>query len=311
MKQAQLSIHFHWLFVLIIGVIILAFFLSIIKSNHDQATTAVSSQIKDAVDQYVATATTKANEAEQLTIAGATMDFTCETGLSNYVINGQTTTSTKHNIIFTPKILRGETMAIWTKIWSTPFDAAIFTYLADDRTAFIFVNDSMGIIQPLYDELPSSYTKIFTTRASLAGSYPSGMDRYVLITTMSITPPQSHTYERIIAPESVTLTDGTTTETRSYATNAELWGAIFTEDASTYDCMMDKALFQLAITARVLKGRADQLATAFQGTPCAAYLHDASTQFSLLAQGRRSASTTLAQLSQEQRERYPTCQPLY
>ena len=297
-KHAQVSIQFNWLFALIAGVIILAFFFSIIKAQQQRSSVEEATSLAQSLDTVFSSLTTNPDTTRSYPITNADLTFTCEPGISEYTIQGTAKESTANDLLFTPATLQGDHILAWTQPWSTPFDAGVFTYLASDRVAFIFINDSNQVIQALYDQFPGTTgeDKPFFTKRFSDDRIPTGMGRYVIITTtahigdvptLTAQPPLKNedVAIRVIDPEASTIGfDETGEATRPYLTREELWGAIFTEDASTYDCTMQKAITRLKHNAAILEQRAQLI----QQDPdfkaiCAATYSSAQADFHMIA----------------------------
>jgi len=288
--KAQIEIQFNWIFVLIVGAIILAFFFIIITNQQEQATIEGAHALIQRLDTIFTTISKQPNTVETFTIPDATIEFMCEEDLSQYFIQGAGPIPTPNDIIFTPARLRGTSIITWTKEWSLPYDTATFTYMATERTLFIFTtNNPTDDTNKLYNDMPEDYRKVLVPLADLSTSIPRGYDRYVIIaaathettveTFLQTFEEREKTVARIIRPSSegvesygdVIFIPGinpSRREERHYYLAPSLWGAIFTEDENTYDCTMNKALKRLHIITSILEKRSSMIQRELRLTPC-------------------------------------------
>ena len=295
-SRGQISLQFNWIFVLIIGAVILAFFLTVINNQEKRADAEEATELVKTVDNVFTAIGTNPDTVETFTISQADIRFDCEPGLSQYYIQGAGPVDTSHQAIFVPATVEGKEVTMWTQTWHAPFPAMVVTHLASDRMTFLFVNDSMTTIEEsLYREMPDEFDKHLLTKAQLNGVSETGYDRYVIITTDdSLNAPsdiEDEAHVRVIAPSNtgqyptgnVTFKHGSNKKNKTYVTEPMLWGAIFTEDASTYDCTVAKARTRQRMLATIIKDRLDTLMDELTHTTCGTYLSSANTPLEKLA----------------------------
>jgi len=113
-NKAQLELQFNWIFVLIVGAILLTFFFTLIggqsKSNEEIIAINFAERMKTILD---------ASEQQPGTIKlyerlpPLSLTFTCDSSedVYNYVIRGADSVDTKYNLFFSPRELnKNETM---------------------------------------------------------------------------------------------------------------------------------------------------------------------------------------------------------
>lgn len=304
-KQAQLQLQFNWIFILIVGVVILGFFFTIINNQNKKANVENAQDLIETLDSVFNTIYINPNTVNTFHITKVRVDFACEEGLSEYYIQGVGPIDTSKDIIFTPSTLRGNNIITWTKEWNVPFEAGVFTYMANDATAFVFVNISEHIWD-LYQELPEEFEKtIFTDILNAQTGIPliTGYDRVVVILdgtinnhndfqpfiTLSNVGGSSGVYTREIDITNNKIRfDQQQTKVKPYYTEEMLWGAIFTDDEISYDCTVDKAVEKMTRVAYVLKERNEKLAEELTNSLCNDFLNWAITDLEDLIQGAKN-----------------------
>ena len=268
MKQrrvsGQISIQINWIFVLIVGAIILGFFITVINNQERRSSAEQATELVEAIDNIFTTISTNPNTIDTFTIRNANVEFTCEPGLSNYYIQGAGPVDTTHRSLYSSTTLRGSTIATWTRTLYVPFEATTLTYLADDRTVFLFVKSTTGgLVERLHGELPEAFAKMLVDPGNLANLQLSAYQRVVIIAPDDITfaPPQD-AHVRIIPSQpnfddvfTVRFAQGTNDVDSSVFTEQLLWAAIFAEDKEYYECNTRKALTRIGHLTSILHNR--------------------------------------------------------
>ncbi len=299
MARAQISIQFNWIFVLIVGVIVLGFFLMLTNTQQKKATVEEATDLIQNIDTVFTTISKEANAVQSFPIPNADITFTCEPGLSQYYIQGTGPIPTPYDVIFTTDSLKGSEIITWTKSWNIPFESAIFTFMTNDRTLFLFVTmptspDQNAMVTSLYEEMPDAFDKRLISVNDISGLRASGYDRYVFVNHNSsignIVPEVSthfdypeksvirsflpdgtnsyDTYGKVtFAAPAFSLSDAKK-GTKTYLHTASLWGTIFTEDKDTYECTIQKALLRTRIAATVLQKRSQMIQNELISTYC-------------------------------------------
>ncbi len=307
-KQAQMEVQFNWVFILLVGVVILGFFFTIISNQNKKANVENAQDLIETLDSVFNTIYVNPNAVNTFHISKARIDFACEQGLSEYYIQGTGPVDTSKDIIFTPNTLRGNTIVTWTKEWEVPFEAGLFTYMANDMTLFIFVNDStsIGIVEDLYLEMPDAFEKIMVEPSSVETTIQGikGYDRLVVIKSGDVPLSgiviggPSGVYTRTLTTSggneliSSVIFDEDTNKRVYYYTREMLWGAIFTDDDTSYGCTIDKAAAKMSYVARVLQERDEAIAQELLNTNCYNYLSPAALELKTIADDAPDWRTT-------------------
>ena len=289
MRKAQLSIQFNWIFLLIVGAVIFIFFFLLISNQQKSSASSQATDLAQGINTVLTTLSNEPNALQEYHIPDANIRFVCEPGLNEYYVLESNPIDITYEPIFTPKLLEGDAITTWTSVWQVPFDAATFTYMADERTLFIFVNSTSSpetdsYLTQLYNRLPKGFAKTHLANTGMVPAYrPKGYDHYIYITSsnrvdelrsqdlmkgsvikgLQFDSGGINTYGTVVfsAP-------GKPAEQSSFLLESSLWGALFSEDKEFYECTMNKAINRFLIGAEVLSDRAQSLASELSFTPC-------------------------------------------
>ncbi len=146
-RKGQLDIQFNWIFILLIGAIILSFFVGIAiwyKNTQEQKITA---QIVLELESLLKTAKESPKTARETTLPEVTLTFTCspddctDYGCASDFSGGGISRSTGTEILFAPETLSGQTLITWALEWQLPYKIANFLYVTADSVRYIIVYD--------------------------------------------------------------------------------------------------------------------------------------------------------------------------
>lgn len=145
--KAQLDVQFHWVFILIIGAIILSFFVGIAvwyKNIQQQKITAESVVTIDAIMNM---AQESPKTAQTISLPDITLEFSCEAddcsgyGCPSDFSSGGISRATETNALFTMKSLAGNMLITWALEWDMPYKIANFLYATTDSIRYILIYD--------------------------------------------------------------------------------------------------------------------------------------------------------------------------
>ena len=218
-KKAQ-GMQFNWIFVIIAGAIILAFFLMFTVKYTDLQNNKVSARIANSIESQLDSL--KTAEVSTTIENNAEINFQCD----KFYVNNFISKGLSEKLIFSPLIIKGNLLA-WTQEWNYPFSVTNVFYL-------IGVNDEYKYktnIDGFGGRIPDDFTVNFVN---------SGQDVTI---TPSLDDPESGTVE----------ING---EDYPYFGMAMAYGAIFSDD---YKCLLGRSLTQLKSLAQVYSEKAKVL----------------------------------------------------
>jgi len=283
-KRGVIELHFNWIFVLIAGAIIFAFFITIVNKQREFSEIKSSGTIITNLDSILTGAQVSTNTVNLISMPKVDIGFDC----NRYFI-GPVPKQTKGNVIFAPDLLKGREIITWALDWALPYSVTNFLYITDPQVRYIIVNNSKDLGQEIFDELPKEMNKelihknqlnylkdknnykvkfIFleniTTNDGLstfnnmfdkdvtAIGFPELKDSDIITNTGKIIFYQKNNNEW-----KEQISEGMT-ET-FYLKKESLFGAIFTADSEMYNCVMKKAFKKLNLVSRIYSNRSSEL----------------------------------------------------
>ncbi len=292
-SKAQLDIQFHWIFVLIVGAIILSFFVGLAiwyKGIQEQKSAA---DVVTTLDALFLFAKESPKTARYTDTPEIDLTFTCSAadctayGCTSAFSGGGISRATETEVLFTLRHLEGADMITWALEWKLPYKIANFLYLTNDRVRYVLVYDEEhSSLERAVNSLlaENSYLRKETIEIKSADDFSlvDKQDDFVRIVafldegTLSKTSMSAALGERdekdkhwdVVYIEgtddygTVLYEDGTA----PYIGLPLLIGALFSADADFYSCNFQKALLQVQLVSAVYLERAKQLDEYFTST---------------------------------------------
>lgn len=288
MKKAVVEVQFHWIFILIVGAIILLFFTTIILKQKAVSEERLSVDVLNSMDSILTGAIISPQTLHSIDAPNVDIEFTCE----DYSIGRFSKTLGKY-VVFSPDLLRGREIMPWALPWDTPYRVTNFLFLTTDNLKYVVVdNPSETLDNVIYEELKVTKQLVSnmdavkpTNNYKIKFIFFDGGDLNTFtvpdlgildkdITAINIKPnPSAQKFGEIdfYKKQGAYFADK---KTSYYLTNASLYGAIFAQDKEAYECVMEKALERLNLVTRLQKARAQEL-TGYVSNPCPALYNSA------------------------------------
>jgi hypothetical protein len=273
-KRAVIEMQFNWIFVLIVGAIIIAFFLTVVQKCKPIAEKQVSSTVISDIDAVITGAKEAKDTAGPIDIPNMEITFSCD----HYSI-GQSQKKVRTNIIFSPDRIIGEKLIPWSLDWGMPYRASNFLYLTSPQVRYILVGDNNNqIFKDINEMMTDKINKELIGNSGLFSlpdknnykvklvffevykEVPSNLKTKNLkdMTAIEIwggTSPGKGTVNFFKRTGSTFTQDGSA----DYIGNEALIGAIFAEDREMYVCNMNKAYQRLNLVSGVYQQRTHSL----------------------------------------------------
>jgi hypothetical protein len=283
-KRGDVDVQFNWMFVIIIGALILLLAVSFVTSQKKNADTIISTQIIRFTNSVITHSGSTSGKTEFITLQkdiGTTCSSdTCRPsgGCTSelYVMpkSLQASISTSIEPIFSSSLISGQEMMTWTMDWTMPYRTTNFIYLTSDKARYIFVGEEGDpLMGEIYAGLPATMNnKERVTSADLDSIRDRNNYKVKLIffNTDPILPaslqnlPAKEVSAVKIIPNSAAPTEigsavfykksgsGLIQQQETfYLGRASLYGAIFAEDSESYICNLKKALIRLGIVSEL------------------------------------------------------------
>lgn len=276
MKKAQISIQLNWIFVFIVGAVILLFFVMVVQSQTKDADFELAGALINNLDTVIKSSEQSSGSLKLIQIPDITIEFVCEPDISFYDIGNGVKKDTPYDIIFSQSNLRGHELISWTRSWDVPFRIGFFQYLTTKRTLFIIVDDGLNdFSEQLYDALPTNISKILIDPVD--NIEEKNYDHYKIIEFLD----DEHIGNININANKVRKITINTTDIDSYGEitfdddkthkflkKESLFGAIFSEDAAFYECTMNKSFQRLNTLMTLNQNRIENLSNSVTDISC-------------------------------------------
>jgi len=160
-----MEVQFSWIFILVVGGLILLFFVAMVNSQRDSADTKFSATLARRLQSIMTGVEVSAGTAHEIAIPKTKILVDC-----NSFSIGKTSRVFKNRILYSPDLIKGRELFTWTVRWSAPFPVTNLVMMTSSDVIYVFVNSS-GLPfeeypQQLYEELPDNITKRIVSRAS-------------------------------------------------------------------------------------------------------------------------------------------------
>lgn len=279
--KGQFEVQFNWVFILIAGAVILAFFFSIVLKQRTISEERLSLTLANELDAITTGASIAKGAAQRLPLPKAGIDFQCSDDCACAFTIGRVSKDNRDKLIFAPKHIEGEDIVFWTLDWTVPYRATNFLFITNDRVKYFFVNDDSAESQQLVAKvkalLPEQVNAAFVTLEDVDCSDGDCVKnenyvrvKFVFLNTdpnfgslqlddsfsdtelaaAHITPGAITFFKRV----SKTSPDFDRT-TSFYAGDATLFAAIFADDEAMYRCNLQSALSRLSYVSSILETR--------------------------------------------------------
>ncbi|MFC1742274.1 hypothetical protein ACFL3V_07100 [Nanoarchaeota archaeon] len=288
-KKAQVETQLNWIFILIVGAVILAFFAFIVIKQRAAAEAKFSGKIAQQLNTIFTGAKVASGTVQEIPTPEVSIRFDC----NDYYI-GPTSQRMGNRVVFAPEFVEGKKIITWTRDWNVPFKISSFLYVTAPTVRYIVIGEEADEpkANALYDALPDKLNKdIFSLNDYEMNNIVNEDDKYVRfilvdISTLniptafddvsvtglevdtSLDPLYSAKSVKFLARAASAPRTFNTGATHYYTEEEVMYGAIFSDNSDEYECIMRRAYERFNIVARVYKEKLDALASAFDGSNC-------------------------------------------
>ncbi len=272
MKQGAIELQFNWIFILLVGALILVFFVAIVNQQQKVSSLKIAFQVREKMDAILAgSAAGPIERTERIEIPKLEITSDCD----NFYLSGEAVAlPITIRPVFAPELIRGDAILLWSQDWSVPFAVSNFLYVTSPEVRYIFV-DTGAFARRTYSELPDTIFKELVPPEGLGNLTDKNnyKIRFIFFNAEPIaisqgirTDPQDITAINIKG--STTLSGDidfykgrpfTKIGSTKYLGAASLYGAIFSENPETYNCLMSKGLKKLGLVADLYLKRSEAI----------------------------------------------------
>lgn len=307
-KRAVIEVQFNWIFILIAGAVILIFFASLVGKQKEFATASYATNVLTNMEAIMSGAGVALGSTQFIELADTRIDFSCD---AYYV--GEAQKNFKGKLTFAPSYLYGKYIVTWTQSFDVPFRATNFLYLTTPEIRYIIINDG-NYAEKLYELLPQKEAEIDEEKKTMMNkeivdniAEIKDKNNYKVriiffendnigqittlirktaaddLTALKITPSQETNILNSYGTVEFFKKRGNEFDkigTSEYFTQSMLFGAVFTDDLETYNCLKNRAFEKMKMVADVYRERSGEIAGKYQeeagaGTiPLCSAVHD-------------------------------------
>ncbi|MBN2367755.1 hypothetical protein JXC34_01955 [Candidatus Woesearchaeota archaeon] len=286
-KKGVIEIQFNWIYVAIVGAIILGMFVAIANGIRQNSRTQLESDAINYFDEIFVSM--QGSENTELSIMLPGLDIKVDTDRENcnfYTIENSKLggRSTEYVPIFSPDVIKKSVLS-YSLRWDVPFTANYFLYLSSPDLAHVFIGGAE--LNELRDELPNHLSKFPKEQSDSFKSGDFKNQNYYKIRFITINKDPSsfglHSSVKKMKDDQVSAINIKPDEnsiefyqkkkdkleykgTTYYTDMATMMAALYSENIDSYECNMGKALERMNRIAAMLNKRNSLLMTSLSAS---------------------------------------------
>lgn len=252
-KKGDISPIFKYIFVMLVGGIILFFFIKFGLNMTKTSEEVTSAKISNILDDSLTAFGVSQNSNTYLPEGGWPKDIKVIIDCGAITSDNFKYPVKSQKIIFSPKTLNGKTIDVWTKVWKWPYSVDNFYYMSNKKTKIYFVGDSGDLLdESSPDRIPKRFNveAIKNTNDNFAETQAKSYDlvKFVFF-NMDPNIDESNKIKtvKIVTDDFETgyaeFSDGN----GIFLGKEMLYGAIFSDNYEEYSCMYSRAMQRLKI----------------------------------------------------------------
>ncbi len=246
-RKSQLADVFPYIFVIVAGAMILAFFaffgFRMINTSESLISIEVINSIDDSLSAFGVAMNTNTYLPDRPWPRDVRLRVTC----SGFGADDFETSLPTAKPIFSPLKLRGRQIQAWTKTWKLPFKITNFFYLSNQLTHYILVGNGLGdLVIPEKGGIPRRFSIEIKPNVdnNVIRNFAQGKE-FVKVVFFNKAPTVTETEKiRVIRIDTQDFEQGVVKFSKGelpFFTKEMLFGAIFTDNIDTYKCNVKKS----------------------------------------------------------------------
>ncbi len=284
MNKRGIELQFHWIFILIAGAVILAFFFSVVQKQRALSEQKLSITLASQMDAIYAGAIESKGTIQPLATPGPGIAFACsEVCECNYYI-GTKPTEFRDKLLFAPDLIKDQDTLAWAIEWKLPFRIANFLMLTSPNIKYNIIYEagnqqSEQTHRRFLKSLPKEVNQEAFSSVGAIGQFTPQGDLHTRFVFLGVQPQSTSTlglsqdfadedvsgvyidpdfktvvfYEKV--PDELSFNSFPTI----LAGDATAYAALTAADHQLYDCVMKRAFSRLNVIAQVQSQRAKAL----------------------------------------------------
>lgn len=283
MSKKAFELQFHWIFIMIAGALILAFFFTIAQKQRSISEDKLALTLASDIENIFIGAIASKGTAQGLPVPPQGIDFECKEGCNCFFSIEGKPRSFGDKVMFAPGSIEGARMVVWAEEWKQPYRVTNFLFVSDPGAKYYFVyNPSNSQSSQWLDQLTKRIPKIGQssvidyeniTSEALPGIQNEGFDNAVFV-LLNVPPADldpSFKRTEVRAVQAVAGTsphlkffynDGTKLEhdeTWPLIDLTAIYAAMFSDSARMYECGMKNAFKKMSYISELYIKRSDML----------------------------------------------------
>lgn len=285
-KRAAIEVQFNWIFVLIVGALILVFFINISNAQRKNAEQTLAFELLSKVDLIMSGALTIPKTGQIFDMPN--IDFNTE---CNRISTLGVSRQFPDRIVFAPDTLKGKKLIVWSQDWNVPYKVTNFLYMTTSNVRYVVVAEDPANTDAInfVNALPDNITKEISALSSITDknnykiklifldSIYSNLDNDALssislpdwmqkmansaVTGVYIRKRMNPADVRFIRKNGNHL-EYVGDEVKVYK-DPMIFGAVFAENKEEFNCSITKAFKKLHYVSEVYAKREDALISAY------------------------------------------------
>ncbi len=291
-----IELQFHWIFILIAGAIILAFFFSVVQKQRALSEQKLSITLSAQMDAIYTGAIESKGTTQRLVTPQPGVGFSCTEVCECVYSIGSKAAEFRDKLLFAPDFIKGQDAVAWSIEWKLPFRIANFLLLTNPGIKYYLVYEAGNpVSEQLYNRLSRALPAEINHEAlrspdAVYSLVPQGYahTRFIFLGT---SPPDLRRLNIEFAGEGVSgvlvdpdaqrvvfyeKTGDEELEFNEYpsllAGDQTVYAAFVSADHQMYDCVMKRAFEKVRVLALVQSRRAAMLQDSMAGRPECAYI---------------------------------------
>ncbi len=268
------ELQFHWIFILIAGALILAFFFSVAYKQRAYSQEKLQLTLATDIENIFTGAIVSRGTAQRLPVPPQGIVFECLTGCNCRFRIENAPKPFGDKAMFAPELLEDQDITVWALELKLPYRVTNFLYLTNPNIKYYFVyteeSGSISFLKQLTKNIPQliSYENITLDKVPSLKSEEYQHTKFVFLNIAPTTLDDSFKKESADAIKidqySVTFyeKDGTNFDSikiLSYIGLPSLYAAIFAQDYTMYECGLRTAFRKLSYVSLLYAERAAEL----------------------------------------------------
>ena len=153
MAKKGIEAQFHWIFVLIAGALILAFFFSVAMKQRALSQEKLQLTLSSDVENIFTAAIVSKGTAQKVPVPPQGIAFECTQGCACEFRIARAPRQFGDKAIFAPDFLGEQDLTVWALAFGLPYRATNFLYLTNPNIKYYFVKDEQQASKNLFQQI--------------------------------------------------------------------------------------------------------------------------------------------------------------